>query len=225
MKRSLSTPLLVSLVTALSAQASVITTDFGTSAPSLNVEAGWTSGNASYQWRDNETSERDLGQSFLAESNFTMDSFSFQTDGNIQVGASGSAFTATIYESTEITSIGTQVSAQTGNYVTSAINPVAGNWLLFDLEENISITSGNYYTIMLSWNVADVTDQDQVFRIDTNNTYTDGSLWEYDGSSYTRLGYDMAFTVQSIPEPAMMAQIMGLGILSLAFVVKRRRKA
>ncbi len=185
--------------------------------------ASQTTGNAGYQWRDNEASRRDLGQSFLATSDFVLDSFSFLANGNVQVGADDAAFTATVYESSVITSVGSSISSQTGNYLTQASNPIDGNWLLFDLEENVSLTSGNYYTIMLSWNIASVTDQDQVFNVDTLNNYTDGRLWQYDGGSFSAPGYDMAFTVQAVPEPATMAMGIGLGVLGLALYFRRRK--
>jgi hypothetical protein len=208
---------------ALSAQA-VTVSDFGASPPTENVEVSQTIGNASYQWRNNEDSRRDLGQSFLAETSFTLDAFSFQTDGNIQFGASGAGFTVTIYENNNRDAVGSAISTQTGNYITDASNPLAGNWLLFDLAENVDVAAGKYYTIMLSWNVASVTDQDQVFRINTNGgDYLPGRLWQYNGTAFEPLGYDMAFTVQAIPEPSTMAYGLGAGVLIVSLFLKRRR--
>lgn len=223
MKLSQPLTLVAAMSFALSAQA-VTVSDFGANPPTENVEVSQTIGNASYQWRDNEASRRDLGQSFLAETSFTLDAFSFQADGSIQVGASGSAFTVTIYENNNRDAVGNAISTQTGTYLTSASNPVAGNWLMFDLAENVDVTAGNYYTIMLSWNVASVTDQDQVFRINTDGgDYAPGRLWEYNGTTFTPLGYDMVFTVQAIPEPSTMAYGLGTGVLIVSLFLKRRR--
>ncbi|MDP0495842.1 MAG: hypothetical protein Q7Q73_06500 [Verrucomicrobiota bacterium JB024] len=223
MKLSRPLTLVAAMSFALSAQA-VTVSDFGANPPTENVEVSQTISNGAYQWRNNEASRRDLGQSFLAETDFTLDSFSFQANGNVQVGASGAAFTVTIYENNNRDAVGTAISTQTGTYLTSASNPVASNWLLFDLAENVDVTAGNYYTIMLSWNVASVTDQDQVFQIDSTGTsYLPGRLWEYNGTTFTPMGYDMAFTVQAIPEPSTMAYGLGAGVLIVSLFLKRRR--
>jgi len=223
MKLSRSIYALAAMGIALSTQA-VTVSDFGATPPTLDVEVSQTITNAAYQWRNNESGQRDLGQSFFADTDFILDSFSFQANGNIQVGATGSAFTVTIFENDNRDAVGTSISTQSGNYLTSASNPVAGNWLLFDLEDNVAVTAGNFYTIMLSWNIASVTDQDQVFNINTDGgAYGPGRLWEYNGTTYTPLGYDMAFTVQSIPEPGTMAYTMGLTVLCVSLFIKRRR--
>ena len=210
---------------AVSTASAVTVSELGITPPSENVEESYTAGNASYQWRNNvQDGRRDLGQSFLAASDFTMDSFSFRTDGNVQFGASGASFTATVYESSDITSIGTSISSQSGNYLTQASNPVVGNWLLFDLEEDVDLRGGKYYTILLSWDSAGVTDQDQVFLIDDSNGYSDGRLWQDNGSGPVSIpSFDMVFSVQSIPEASTLAYVSVLGLSGLALAMRRRR--
>lgn len=198
-------------------------------APTENVVTSFEPGaSVGYAWRDNTSAERDLGQSFLAESSFTLDSFSFLTAGNVQFGASGAAYTVTVYEGADITEggsislLGSAISTQTGNFLTSGSNPVSGDWLIFDVD-NVSIVAGHYYTLMLSWDTAGIATQEQVFAVTNPGGYANGRLWEGAGAStnYTSTGLDLAFTVQSIPELSSFASI--IGVLSMCVVARRRR--
>jgi hypothetical protein len=142
-----------------------------------------------------------------------MDSFSLKLAGNIQAGASAAAITAKVFESSDRTLIGNLVSTQNGNFLSDALNPVNPGWVTFDLD-NQNLTAGNYYTVMLSFDVADVAHQDQILSVENPGSYADGYTWESsDGVSYSRTSFDLPFSVQTIPEPAT------LGLISLACVL------
>ncbi|GHC09923.1 PEP-CTERM sorting domain-containing protein [Cerasicoccus arenae] len=222
MKNMLKLPIVCSIIFVAQAAIAETVVDVSPTAPDTNIEASFTSGTASgYQWRDNENSRRDLGQSFLADSSFTLDAFSFSALGNVQAGASGASFDVKIFESDNISLIGSAISTQSGTYLTSGSNPVSGNWIVFDLED-VALTAGNYYTIVLSWDSAGVQDQDQVFGMVSGNLYGDGSAWESsDGVNFSSLGGDLQFTVQSIPEPSTVA--LFLGVVAISVVARQRR--
>lgn len=215
--------LLLSQIAAASVVVSVSPTE-----PSENVEASYTGGSPSgYQWRDNENSRRDLGQSFLAESSFVMESISFRAWGNIQNGASGADFDIAVYESSDKTLMGSEISTSSGAFLTTASNTINGDWITFTFDE-VSVTAGNYYTVILSWESAGVTDQDQVLGMVSGNPYDDGYAWEStDGTNFNRLGGDLQFSVQSqIPEPSSAGFLIGLtgALLVLPLRVLRRRR-
>ena len=204
-----------------SAEASVIVS-YDAAIPTTNVLTSFdpTTSNG-YQWRDNENTERDLGQSFLASTDVTMDSFSFRSGGNLQTGAKNSPFTVTIYKSATDGSLGTAVSTQFGNFLANDdAGSISGAWLTFNID-NIALSAGNYYTFILSFDNHDVQDQDQTFQL-SDEGYSDGRLWQSnEGAAFASSSVnDFAFAVQIVPEPVTIGM---LGVGSLVLLIARRK--
>lgn len=188
--------------------------------PTENVLASFdpTIGLSSLQWRDNDSAQRDIGQSFLATSSTIMNSFSLKASGTLQQGAFDAPFTVTIYENSSDDALGSTISTQSGTYF-SAGTAIDEKWMTFDID-NLSLTSGNYYAFVLSFDNAGVADQDQTVYQSTEG-YSSGRRWYSVSDSFTTsTSYDLAFSVQVVPEPASMGLISFGGVCLLAL---RRR--
>lgn len=200
-----------------SAEASVIVS-YDAAIPTSNVLVSYDpDATTGYQWRDNENSKRDLGQSFLAASDVVMDSFSIKSGGNLQNGAKGALFTLTIYESSSAGSLGSTLSSQGGTYLTEG--SISGAWVRFDVD-NVNLSSGNYYTVMLSFDTPDVQDQDQVFTLSSvaaSSSYADGRSWQANegAAASSSTAYDYGFAVQVVPEPMTLGMLGAGGVVLL----------
>lgn len=177
-----------------------VTVSYDTAIPTNYVLTSFAPATVSgYQWRDNENTERDLGQSFFASSDTTMASFSLLSDGNLQTGAKSAPFTVEIYESSVDDAIGSVVSTQGGIFLANDnAGSIDGAWLTFDIDD-IVLTGGNYYTFILSFDNPDVQDQDQTFGLFNGSGYADGRLWQSnEGAAFASSTVnDFAFVVQS----------------------------
>ncbi|MFA5688512.1 MAG: hypothetical protein WC959_05140 [Kiritimatiellales bacterium] len=196
--------LLLSAAGCLSAQAAV-TVSYDAAMPATNVltsfvPAGTVNG---LQWRDDTANvSRAVGQSFLAVSNAIMDSFSLMavtSGGSLQSGAVNAPFTVIIYESSSETDLGTAISTQGGNYLSSAPG-LGGQWITFDIED-INLTAGKYYTFTLMWDTPAKAGQSQTFgAATTSENYPNGRNWRKDGTANWAVANsglaDMAFVVQ-----------------------------
>lgn len=150
-----------------------------------------------YAWRNNLSGRRDLGQSFLVLTNTMMDAFSLKAAGNIQNGASMAAFTVKVFESSNESSIGSVLLTQPGTYLSAAQNPVNPGWITFDIED-LSLTAGKYYTVVLSFDNAGVNLQEQVFSVGVPSQYSGGTVWtSADGITYSTVNLDLGFVVHS----------------------------
>ncbi len=195
-------------------------------APSTNVEASYATGSPSgYQWRNNTADGlRDLGQSFLANTSFVMDSFSLQLNGNIQAGVPGAGFTVTLFESVNQSSIGSVLATEGGVMPSLTVGTGAGQWMTFEIS-NVALTEGNYYTFILSFDTQ-AANRNQTFNTINPGTFTNGRAWQTtDGVTYTGLGSDLFFYVQSIPEPGSVVLVVMGGASVLVSRLRRRRQA
>ncbi|MFA5688044.1 MAG: PEP-CTERM sorting domain-containing protein [Kiritimatiellales bacterium] len=194
--------------------------------PTDNVLIGNATGTAGLGWRNNGTDPvREIGQSFLASMDTIMDSFSLKAGGGVGAGASGAGFSVTIYSNSVDTTLGTAISTQTGTYLTTSDGVSSGAWITFDLEDNINLYSGNYYTFTLTWDDPAVPAKNQnFFHQNTGSTFSEGRLWQNNGSSWAASGVaDFVFVVQAIPEP-VSAGLLTIGGVALMFFRKRFKK-
>ena len=200
------------------ANAAVIVS-LGATEPSANVEASLTNSTntpTGFSWRNLPTSKRDLGQSFLATSAFTMDVMSFKLSGNIQTGSPGADFTIELFESTTQSSIGSSISTQSATFPN--FTGGSGDWLSFDIDD-IAVTSGKYYTFVLAWD-SPATSRSINLSVVTGSEYAGGNVWEDTGSGLNASNLDVFFIVQSVvPEPGSLA-LCGTGGL---LIFRRKR--
>lgn len=154
-----------------------------------------------YAWRNaTGVARRDLGQSFLAEADFLMDSFSVQAAGTLSAGAASAVITVKIFESTSINLLGTRISAQSGRYLSSGVSVVAGGWITFDMDD-VALTAGKYYTVVLSFDAEAAGMQQNLYDVPAG-TYVNGREWySADGETIlTASTRDLAFIVQLKPK-------------------------
>ncbi len=178
-----------------------VTVSYSNAQPSGNVVVSYlpetTSG---YAWANNDSYRRDLGQSFLAPGDFMMDAVSYQLSQGLRAGAVGAAITVKVFESADVSVIGTCIATNSGNYLPAGLDPApaAGGWVTFDIID-VPVTAGKYYTTMLSFDEY-ASQRDQGFY------YLDGydgqGFKSADGITYARAtGLDLAFVVQEVSEP------------------------
>lgn len=186
------------LIGASASSQALVKTSFSATQPTNQVVIACSPASTSgYDWRNNQNGRRDLGQSFQASSNTVMDAFSLKVAGNIQSGASLAPFTVKVFESMDASSIGSVISEQSGNYLSSAINPINPGWVTFDVED-IDLQAGNYYAVVLSFDRSGEDRQNQVFAAGSASSYSGGGVWtSADGAVYSPGGLDLAFVVQS----------------------------
>jgi hypothetical protein len=185
------------------------------------AEYAEVAGSTGYQWRNTVSGgRRDLGQSFLADTAFDLAVFSLHSNGNIQVAAREEAYTLTVWESNVDTSIGNIISTQAGTWFDATAPSSSGNWVSFQLEDALSLTEGNYYTVMLSW---DDVGPSHVWSQNSASGYAGGNIWQStDGATYTRItSQDLLFTAQAIPEPGSLLLLLIGGLSAMLFVRRR----
>jgi len=171
----------------------------GSSAPDTDVLIAYTTDIVKgYQWKENNTGSRKLGQSFRSPENAVMNSFSLAVAGNIQPGAGRAPFTVTIYESDNDTALGTAISIQKGLFLSTSANPVNPGWMTFEISE-VNLTKGLFYTVMLSWDKSGVLRQEQSFlHSDDGAGFSLGRLWQANNGAAAAASSvnDLLFSVQ-----------------------------
>lgn len=195
------------------------------SQPTEFVKADYSevAGSSGYQWR-NTTSQRDLGQSFKADTSFDLAVFSLHSNGNVQVNAREQPYTLTVWESSIDTSMGTIKSTQAGTWFDASASS-SGKWVSFELQDAVSLTQDNYYTVMLSWDVGgDASGPSHVWSQNNVSGYTGGNLWQStDGTTYSSVtSQDLLFTAQAIPEPGSLILLLVGGLCTVLFIRRRR---
>ncbi|MFA5688054.1 MAG: hypothetical protein WC959_02725 [Kiritimatiellales bacterium] len=167
--------------------------------PTENVVAQSVAGTAGYAWKAiSSTDCRDIGQSFYVTNDLRIDSFSLCASSGIGAGASGAAFTVTIYKSDAVSSIGSAISVQTGTYFLSSDGVKAKDWITFDID-NITLSGGFYYTFVLSFDDYAVSRNHAFLHNTGTDMYPSGRLWQANnGGALGSSGVnDFAFSVQS----------------------------
>lgn len=230
------------LLTLTTGSAAVVVTT-GTSLPSDVVFSNVaTSTNTTISWYNTVSStEREIAQSFLASSSFTLDSITMLLNdsgsavgngsGTGQTNTQGATFTISIYSSTtnrfDQSSTTQLVSSQSGTLPTTGFtgSNVRGNYITFDLGSNVALTSGLYYAFAFSFPTA-ATDRSLQFVVNGNTLSTTGYAYTFTnaasspGSWTANGGNDYAFYLTAVPEPGTFA-LAGLGTLVL--LIRRRR--
>ncbi|PTX99206.1 hypothetical protein DB345_02195 [Spartobacteria bacterium LR76] len=214
------------------------------SQPTTDVQVSQASHDVgiSIGWRYDVTSGlRDVGQSFLATSAFSLEALSIfvnQTQATTNAALQNAVMTLTIFSVASSTSSGTQgnpangtvVSTQTGTFASdfTVTGNTANSWITFSLDTPVSLAAGGSYVWMLSF------ENQAANRVVTmaflnGNTYANGFAWvSTDGSTYSLLNgvnADTTFILQgtAVPEPAtatLMAAAVALGL-----ICHRRRTA
>lgn len=222
------------LVSALHAQADV-SVSLLEQAPVENVLTSYyipDGVGSGYQWRNDSNAgvnRRDLGQSFAATSNATLNTIGLQLWGNFQSGARNADITVTIWQlatatATPSTSGSQLISTQTG--VMPNATGGAGSFVNFELDA-VELIAGNHYLFMLSFD-STAANRNLVFRTLEHGTYEGGSVVEAalsgDSLSYSRLQSDLSFYIQATPIPEPGAAVVLLPAAGLAALLVRRRR-
>lgn len=202
-----------------------VITSLSTTVPSgADVLASQTGSSGGLGWYDTGTgSERDIGQSFLATSSFSLDKITLALGGSFNSTTAKSSFTLTIYSASSLATSpagATVVSTQTGSFDFSSGNGGTGTYLTFDIAD-VSLAAGTYYTFMLSLDIPSANNSLTVMQ-NTSSTYTEGYRWLFNGTSYTSsTTSDLTFYAQAaVPEPSAAVLLAG----SLGVVLLMRRK-
>ena len=197
-----------------------VTVSYSDAQPSGNVVVSYVPETTTgYAWANNDSYRRDLGQSFLSPKDFSLAAVSYQLSQGLRSGAVGAAITLKVFESSDVLSIGTLVSTQTGNYLPAGLDPApaAGGWVTFDLID-VAITSGKYYTAMLAFDeYAPLRDQGLYYL----DGYEGQGFKSADGITYARAtGLDLAFVVQEVSAPEIgdvAVEYLGVNGLALTW--------
>lgn len=212
------------------------------SQPTTNVQVSQASHDVgtSIGWRyDVANGLRDVGQSFLATSAFSLEALSIfvnQTPTNSAI--QNAVMTLTIFSVASSTSSGTQgnpangtvVSTQTGTFASNftVTGNTANSWITFSLDAPVSLAAGGSYVWMLSFE-NQAANRSITMAFLNGNTYANGFAWaSTDGSTYTLLNgvnADTSFILQgtAVPEPATAA--LTAAAVALGLVCHRRRTA
>lgn len=212
------------------------------SQPTTNVQVSQASHDVgtSIGWRyDVANGLRDVGQSFLATSAFSLETLSIYVNVTPTASAIQNAvMTLTIFSVASSTSSSTQgnpangtvLSTQTGTFASNftVTGNTANSWITFTLDTPVSLAAGGSYVWMLSFE-NQAANRSITTAYVLGNTYASGLAWaSTDGSTYSLLNgtnADITFTLQgtAVPEPAtatLMAAAVALGL-----ICHRRRTA
>lgn len=212
------------------------------SQPTTNVQVSQASHDVgtSIGWRyDVANGLRDVGQSFLATSAFSLEALSIFVNVTPTASAIQNAvMTLTIFSVASSTSSSTQgnpangtvLSTQTGTFASnfSVTGNTANSWITFTLDTPVSLAAGGSYVWMLSFE-NQAANRSITMAFLNGNTYANGLAWvSTDGSTYSLLNgvnADTTFILQgtAVPEPAtatLMAAAVALGL-----ICHRRRTA
>lgn len=189
-----------------SAEASLIVS-YNASQPVTNIIASYLpAGAVGYAWQtQTDAGRRDLGQSFLATNAFTLDKISFQASAATGANAASAPYKVKIFESAVATSIGSNISTQAGTYLVAGV--VANNgWITFDMDD-VNLTAGKTYTVMLSWDNAGASMIQALYNVATG-TYADGKCWWGNNLGvYAATTRDLVFVAQGTAIPDTVASV------------------
>ncbi len=184
--------------------------------------------------------DRDLGQTFTAPENFTAASVTVRISANnansMQSGVYDQTLTLRFYNVTDATTYDAANFTPNGvyNYTFPSSGSVnIGDYLTFQLDSGIALTSGNVYGFVLQW---DTEAANKIVKLHHNGAFTGYSggvgIEQNFGSgtgdvrpalAFTQLdgtaGRDLTFFVTAIPEPGALA-VIGVGLA--AMIVRRR---
>lgn len=205
-------------------QAAVITSISATAPTGPEVVTSQTGSTSGLAWYNTGVSAvRDVGQSFLAASSFTLDKITLTLGGSFNSVTATADFKLTLYSAASLsTAPSAVVTSQTGTFAFSNGSGGSGTFLTFDLAD-VALAAGTYYTFMLTLDDA-LTDNSLTVRQNASSTYADGYRWIFDGTSYTSSSTaDLAFYVQAaaVPEPSTAALVVTA--LGAAALVRRKR--
>lgn len=207
-----------------SARAAVLTSLSSTAPSGGEVQASQTGFTGGLGWYNTGAGTlRDVGQSFLATSSFTLDKITLALGGSFNSTTASSNFTLTLYSAPSLSTSpasATMVSTQTGTFAFTNGSGGSGTYLTFDIA-NVALTAGTYYTFMLS--LPDPSASNSLtLRQNISSSYSDGSRWLFDGTSYTSsTTSDLTFyTLAAVPEPS--AAVLALAGLGAVMLVRRR---
>ncbi len=172
------------LAAAGTAPAAVLTSLSATAPSGAEVQASQTGFSGGLGWYNTAAGTvRDVGQSFLATSSFTLDKITLALGGSFNCTTSKSNFTLTLYSAPSLSTSpasATTVSTQTGTFSFTNGSGGSGTYLTFDIAD-VALTAGTYYTFMLS--LTDTSANNTLtLRQNTSSSYSDGSRWLFDGT-------------------------------------------
>lgn len=214
------------LAAASTAPAAVLTSLSSTAPSGADVLASQTGFSGGLGWYNTGAGAvRDVGQSFLAASSFTLDKITLALGGSFNSTTASSNFTLTLYSapnlSTSPTSA-TTVSTQTGTFSFTNGSGGSGTYLTFDIA-NVALTAGTYYTFMLTLDTPSASNSLTV-RQNSSSSYSDGYRWLFDGTSYTSsTTADLTFYVQAAAVPEPSAAVMALAGIGVLLLVRRKQ--
>lgn len=210
--------------------------------PTTNIQVSQASHDVgtSIGWRyDVANGLRDVGQSFLATTAFSLEALSIYANVTPNLTAIQNAvMTLTIYSVASSTSSGAQgnpangtvVSTQTGTFASnfSVAGNTANSWITFTLGAPVSLAAGGSYVWMLSFE-NQAANRSITMAFLNGNPYASGFAWaSTDGSTYSLLNgvnADTSFILQgtAVPEPASASLV--IAALAAGLVCHRRRNA
>ncbi len=228
MKKTL---LLLSLIGSLgSAQAAVQITQ-NAAAPTENLIAyaeGYNDATLNWNAYGTTTSTyRDVGQSFVAPTDSGLSAISYFID-SFESQAAGASFTIKIFETESPTTLlqdGTLVSTQYGVLPQDLF---AKEYITFGLEQEVQLTAGMTYTVMLHFDEKGTSNSAGSRRLvkfaigavsGTNPLGANTGFWlSSDFTNYYKDSKIMTayFQTAAVPEPATTALIVGAGMVLLA---------
>lgn len=205
-------------------QAAVVTSISATAPTGPDIVTSQTDYSGGLSWYNTGAgSIRDVGQSFLATSDYTLDKITLALGGSFGSVAATSDFTLTLYSAPSLSTSpasATVVSVQTGTFAFSTGSGGSGTFLTFDLAD-VALTAGTYYTLMFAFDDA-LANNSLTVRQNISSTYSNGYRWLFDGTSYTSsTGADLTFYVHAVPEPSTVMLVVAALV---AGVLLRRRR-
>ncbi len=210
--------------------------------PTTNVQVSQATHDVgtSIGWRyDVANGLRDVGQSFLATTAFSLQALSIYVNVTPNFTAiRNAAMTLTIYSVASSTSSGAQgnpangtvVSTQTGTFASdfSVTGNTTDSWITFTLGAPVNLAAGGSYVWMLSFE-DQAANRSITMAFLNGNPYASGFAWaSTDGSTYSLLNgvnADTAFILQgtAVPEPASASLV--IAALAVGLICHRRRSA
>lgn len=216
--------LLAALVPGVGQAAVLVTTS--TVAPSSSF-ASSTTQTSGVQWRnDTANGRRDVGQSFQATSNLTLDSVTFRiaADAAPGSGAPNASFTLSLYQVNSAGAFPSSSAILTETGTLTGLTDTSASWnryVTFDLTNTV-LTSGNYYAVMLAFD-SPAAARNLVWQVGPSGSYSGGqSIITTDGISYSSFGggSDLVFYATAVPEPTAAA----FGLFGVGLVAWRSRR-
>lgn len=195
----------LTLFAAEKAQAALVTV--GSSAPAASFASSTVSAGG-LQWRNDTINlRRDVGQSFLASSNVTLDAITFQLASNATPGsgALNAAFSLSLYQVTSASAFPASPAILTESGSLTGLTGTTtdfSKYVTFDLA-NTALIAGNYYAVVLTF-PSQVANQNVVWQVsNTAASYTSGqAIISTDGTTFSANNDLVFFATAAVPEPA-----------------------